>query len=58
MDERVCRKQFEAFYLKDVQGGTDCPVPWGHSWIESRWKFWRAAWMAALQHDSASAEQK
>jgi hypothetical protein len=47
-NEEVCRQQFEAFYCADIKGGPS-PVPWGHSWLESRWKFWRAAWIASQQ---------
>lgn len=54
MDEQACRKEFEAFYLNDAKAGSDCPIPWGHSWIESRWRFWRAAWQAAAQYHGFS----
>lgn len=49
-DEQAAKQAFEAFYLKDIKGG-DGPVSWGHSWVESRWKFWWAAWRAAQQVD-------
>jgi hypothetical protein len=46
LNEQVAKSAFESFYRNDVKA-SNCPVPWGHSWVESRWKFWWAAWQTA-----------
>lgn len=52
-EDTKCRQQFEAFYCHDIKGGNNCHVAWGHSWVESRWKFWKAAWGAGRTFEAA-----
>jgi len=48
-NEMAAKRAFEEFYRKDIKVDAECPIPWGHSWLESRWNFWWAAWQAATK---------